>query len=154
MLLSLVFVASITLILSAAQSAGSGPAQTAASGAATSGDFAGLVDIGGRRLYLACKGSGAPTVILEAGAGNNGDIWSLVEPEAAGKVSVFDGVAQFTRVCAYRRPGMIAGSLRSRSDPVPMPRSAGVIVRGTSQKVARRERRLVPDCRHAGVFGF
>jgi hypothetical protein len=38
-----------------------------------SGDFAGLIDIGGRRLYLACKGSGSPTVILEAGAGNNGD---------------------------------------------------------------------------------
>jgi len=124
----LVFVASFTLFLSTAQSAQSGPAQAAASGAATSGDFTGLVDIGGRRLYLACKGSGTPTVILEAGAGNNGDIWSMVEPEGAGKISVFDGVAAFTRVCGYHRPGTVAGSMRSRSDPAPMPRSAGDIV--------------------------
>ena len=125
MLRNLVFVASITLILSTAAfaeipqygiadeattapSSESGPAPTP--GTATSGDFAGLVDIGGRRLYLACKGSGTPTVILEAGAGNNGDIWSVVEPEAAAKISVFDGVAAFTRVCAYHRPGTIAGS--------------------------------------------
>jgi pimeloyl-ACP methyl ester carboxylesterase len=128
MLPYLVFVASFTLFLSTAQSAQSGPAQTAASGTATSDDFTGLVDIGGRRLYLACKGSGTPTVILEAGAGNNGDIWSMVEPEGAGKISVFDGVAQFTRVCAYDRPGTVAGSMRSRSDPAPMPRSAGDIV--------------------------
>ncbi len=101
------------------------------SGVAASGDFAGLVDIGGRRLYLACKGSGTPTVILEAGAGNNGDIWSEVAPEVAGQSSVFDGVAAFTRVCAYHRPGTIAGSQtiqRSRSDPAPMPRSAGDVV--------------------------
>src|SRR5215203_2988318 len=43
---------------------------------ATNGDFDGLVDIGnGRRLYLTCRGSGSPTVLLEAGAGNNGQIW-------------------------------------------------------------------------------
>lgn len=144
MLRNLVFVASITLILSTAAfaetpqygiaadeattapSSESGPAPTP--GTATSGDFAGLVDIGGRRLYLACKGSGTPTVILEAGAGNNGDIWSMVEPEAAAKISVFDGVAAFTRVCADHRPGTIAGSQRSRSDRAPMPRSAADIV--------------------------
>jgi pimeloyl-ACP methyl ester carboxylesterase len=129
MLRYLVFVAPITLILSPAALAET--PQAAASGVATSGDFAGLVDIGGHRLYLACKGSGTPTVILEAGAGNNGDIWSEVDPKAATQTSVFDGVAQFTRVCAYDRPGTIAGSEtieRSRSDPAPMPRSAGDVV--------------------------
>ena len=54
-----------------------GTAQAAAFAAAASGDFAGLIDIGGRRLHLACKGSGSPTVILEAGAGGNGDTWSM-----------------------------------------------------------------------------
>ena len=46
-------------------------------------DFAGLVDIGGRRLYLECQGTGSPTVILEAGGGG-GDSWSqaLLDPEA------------------------------------------------------------------------
>ena len=129
MLRYLVFVAPIMLILSTA--ALSETPQAAASGVATSGDFAGLVDIGGRRLYLTCKGSGTPTVILEPGAGNNGAIWSEVDPKAATQTSVFDGVAQFTRVCAYDRPGTIAGSEmieRSRSDPAPMPRSAGDVV--------------------------
>jgi pimeloyl-ACP methyl ester carboxylesterase len=129
MLRYLVFVAPITLILSTAALAET--PQAAASGVATSGDFAGLVDIGGHRLYLACRGSGTPTVILEAGAGNNGDIWSEVDPKAATQTPVFDGVAQFTRVCAYDRPGTIAGSEtieRSRSDPAPMPRSAGDVV--------------------------
>jgi pimeloyl-ACP methyl ester carboxylesterase len=105
--------------------------ETTTTPVAASGDFAGLVDIGGRRLYLACKGSGTPTVILEAGAGNNGGIWSEVDPQAATRTPVFDGVAEFTRVCAYDRPGTISGSgtvLRSRSDPAPMPRGAGEIV--------------------------
>jgi len=117
----------------------SGPAEPAASQVAASGDFAGLVDIGGRRLYLACKGSGTPTVILEAGANNNGTIWSEVDPKAASKTSVFDGVAQFTRVCAYDRPGTIAGSetiLRSRSDPAPMPRNASDVVADLSALLA------------------
>src|SRR6476660_5289261 len=154
MLRNLVFVASNTLILSTAvfaeipqygiadeattaPSSESRPAPTL--GTATSGDFAGLVDIGGRRLYLACKGSGTPTVILEAGANNNGTIWSEVDPKAASKTSVFDGVAQFTRVCAYDRPGTIAGSetiLRSRSDPAPMPRNASDVVADLSALLA------------------
>ena len=40
----------------------------APSPAGASGDFAGLVDIGGgRRLWLECRGHGSPTVLLEAG---------------------------------------------------------------------------------------
>jgi pimeloyl-ACP methyl ester carboxylesterase len=113
--------------------------QTTTTPVSASGDFAGLVDIGGRRLYLACKGSGTPTVILEAGAGNNGGIWSEVDPKAATKTSVFDGIAAFTRACAYDRPGTISGSepiLRSRSDPAPMPRSAGGVVADLSALLA------------------
>src|SRR5260370_23225438 len=35
---------------------------------AAQGDFAGLVDIGaGRRLYIECRGTGSPAVVLEAG---------------------------------------------------------------------------------------
>jgi hypothetical protein len=31
-------------------------------------DFAGLIDIrGGRRIYLECRGTGSPSVVLEAG---------------------------------------------------------------------------------------
>ena len=52
---------------------------------------------------------------------------------------MFDGVAAFTRVCAYDRPGTISGSdttLRSRSDPALMPRSAGDVVADLGALVA------------------
>jgi pimeloyl-ACP methyl ester carboxylesterase len=108
------------------------PATPAASGAAAgSGGFAGLVDVGGgRRMFLACRGEGGPTVILEAGAGNNGDTWDAGALGAdATRTAVFPGVAAFTRVCAYDRPGtMLDPDRRSRSDPVPMPRGAPEMV--------------------------
>ncbi len=102
-----------------------------ASPIAASGDFAGLVDIGGgREMYLMCRGAGGPTVILEAGAGNDGDTWDAValEPDSE-QTAVLPGVASFTRVCAYDRPGTILDpDRRSRSDPVPMPRGATAMV--------------------------
>jgi pimeloyl-ACP methyl ester carboxylesterase len=93
------------------------------------GDFAGLVEIGGgRRLWLECRGAGSPTVILEAGAGNNADDWDTVGlPAGSEQSAVLPGVAAFTRVCAYDRPGTI-GVESSRSDPVPMPRDASDMV--------------------------
>ena len=105
------------------------PASTAL--VAASGEFAGLVDIGdGRRLWLECRGEGSPTVILEAGAGNDADTWDTVGlASGSEQTAVLPGVAGFTRVCAYDRPGTILDlEHRSRSDPVPMPRTAGDIV--------------------------
>lgn len=93
-------------------------------------DFNGLVDIGGgRRLYLECRGKGRPVVILESGFRNDADIWTAQLDEAHPKTMVLPGVAEFTRVCAYDRPGTIldANNL-SRSDPVPMPRNPEDIV--------------------------
>src|SRR3954470_4937719 len=95
------------------------------------GDFAGLVDIGGgRRLWLECRGQGSPTVILEAGAGNDADTWDTAgRAPDSGQTAVLPGVAAFTRVCAYDRPGTILDfDQRSRSDPAMMPRTAGDIV--------------------------
>ena len=108
----------------------------AAETVATSGDSAGLVDIGGRSLYLECRGRGSPTVILEAGLLSRSDIWSRDHKESEGqRTMVLPGVSEFTRVCAYDRPGTIGtvnpdldpdGPLfhPSRSDPVPQPRTA------------------------------
>ncbi|MCC6313710.1 MAG: alpha/beta hydrolase [Thermomicrobiales bacterium] len=105
----------------------------APSGAAT-GDFAGLVDIGnGRRLWLECRGSGGPTVVLEAGYRSPASVWTddLVQPDRP-RTMALEGIARFTRVCAYERPGVAAsidGTLQpSRSDPVPMPRTAESVV--------------------------
>jgi pimeloyl-ACP methyl ester carboxylesterase len=110
-------------------------AATPATSPAATGDFSGLVDIGGRNLYLECRGEGSPAVILESGAYGRGDVWTrdLEEPEGE-RTMVLPGVAQFTRVCAYDRPGTIGevnsaldpyGPLfyPSRSDPVPQPRT-------------------------------
>lgn len=105
-----------------------------ASASQAGGDVAGLVAIGGgRRLWRECRGTGMPTVVLEAGFGNDADIWDAVAlPAGTTKPAVLPAVATFTRVFAYDRPGTIlhlAGPAhRSRSDPVPQPRTAGDIV--------------------------
>src|SRR3954471_3672051 len=93
-----------------------------------SGDFAGLVDIGGRSIYLECHGTGSPTVILVAGYRASGRYWSddLLQPDDPRQM-VLAGVAETTRVCTYDRPGTVAPSgedqLVSRSDPVAQPRT-------------------------------
>jgi pimeloyl-ACP methyl ester carboxylesterase len=67
-----------------------------------------LVDVGGHRLHIVCEGSGAPTVILDAGLGASSVGWRTV-PGA---------VAKFTRVCAYDRAG------QGYSEPGPSPRTS------------------------------
>jgi len=75
------------------------------------GDFAGRVGIGGgRHLFLECAGSGRPVVVFEAGLRNRGDIWSVQADEGKRRTMVFPGVAAFTRVCAYDRPGTTLGA--------------------------------------------
>ena len=54
----------------------------------------------GHSLYLDCRGSGSPTLILEAGMGADSATWS----------PVLDQLAGITRTCAYDRTG------RGRSD--------------------------------------
>jgi pimeloyl-ACP methyl ester carboxylesterase len=102
----------------------------AAAGAATPsrGNFAGKVAIGGgRELYLKCRGTGRPTVLLEAGLRNLADVWSTPADPAAKQTMVYQGVSQFARVCAYDRPGTTLGGddgiALSRSTPVAQPRT-------------------------------
>jgi pimeloyl-ACP methyl ester carboxylesterase len=119
----------VTLLLAASSLVAAQTASPVAPGLAAAGDFAGLVDIGGRSLYMECRGQGSPTVILEAGFRSRADYWTddLIQPDAP-RTMVFPGVAALTRVCAYDRPGtttFIDGTLLpSRSDPVTMPRTA------------------------------
>src|SRR4051812_12584269 len=67
-----------------------------------------LIDIGGYRLHLNCRGKGSPTVILEAAADMMSADWGWIQPE----------VSMLTRVCAYDRAGM------GWSDSGPYPRDA------------------------------
>jgi pimeloyl-ACP methyl ester carboxylesterase len=72
-----------------------------------------LVDVGGgRRLNVFCTGSGATTVILEAGLGGTTLDWRLVQPL----------VARTTRVCSYDHAGL------GFSDAGALPRTTASIV--------------------------
>jgi pimeloyl-ACP methyl ester carboxylesterase len=66
-----------------------------------------LVDVGGYKLHLDCRGEGSPTVVLDAGLSASSLDWALVQPE----------LAHTTRVCSYDRAGM------GWSEPGPAPRS-------------------------------
>lgn len=60
------------------------------------------IEVAGSSIYIDCRGSGSPTVILEAGLGSG----------AAGWGAVLDGVAATTRVCAWDRPGLARSEAR------------------------------------------
>jgi pimeloyl-ACP methyl ester carboxylesterase len=62
------------------------------------------VDVGGRALYIDCRGRGTPTVVLEAGMGDGARGWTPVH----------DGVAATTRTCAYDRAGRGSSDARGR----------------------------------------
>jgi pimeloyl-ACP methyl ester carboxylesterase len=70
-----------------------------------------LVDVGGHRLHIDCRGQGAPMVVLESALGAGSATWARVQP----------ALAASTRVCAYDRAG------EGWSDPGPEPRDAGRI---------------------------
>src|SRR5439155_2769382 len=75
------------------------------------GRYSGRYDIGGRKLFLHCTGSGSPTVVFQGGLTTD---W----------VDVQDRVARFTRACSYDP----ANGLWGRSDPAPTPRTARDVV--------------------------
>ena len=65
----------------------------------------GMFDVGdGRLLYLSCSGSGSPTILLEAGGGDDSNTW---HPELT------SGLKARTRTCVYDRAGT------GGSDPAP-----------------------------------
>ena len=67
-----------------------------------------MYQVNGRTMHMYCTGSGSPTVVLDAGLGNDALIWSGFQPE----------LARTTRVCAYDRAGF------GWSEARPAPRDA------------------------------
>ncbi|WP_159013101.1 alpha/beta fold hydrolase [Acidisoma sp. S159] len=99
----------------------------AAAQSQAAGNFAGLIDVGGgRKMYLECRGTGSPTVVLVGGLKASAGDWNITRDKAP---TVFSAVADVTRVCAYDRPGTPVGEQPSRSDPVRQPTTAGDAVR-------------------------
>jgi pimeloyl-ACP methyl ester carboxylesterase len=71
----------------------------------------GRFDIGARKLFLRCSGSGSPTVVFSGGVSED---WAPLQ----------NRVARFTRACSYDP----ANGLWGQSDPAPTPRTAKDIV--------------------------
>jgi pimeloyl-ACP methyl ester carboxylesterase len=85
---------------------------TSAGGLAAGGaQTAGRVDIGGRSLYMKCRGSGSPVVFLDDGG--YVEAW----------MREFFAVSRRTRVCTYDRAGL------GLSDPPPSPPTVSGLAR-------------------------
>ena len=83
-----------------------GPAASGTSTAEAVGP-AGMTDVGGYRLSYQCRGTGSPTVILEAGYDSGGtSTWFDLQPR----------LAEFTRVCTYDRAGVGTSDPRPAAD--------------------------------------
>ena len=136
--------ASLTVVavaLLASGCSGSDSGSDSSSGTArgpANGAVADAVAVDGRSIHLECEGTGSPTVVLQSGYGNAGDIWSLTDTTSP---AVFPAIAKTNRVCTYDRPGSMitttsaGGSVkladaakRSRSDSAPMPRDPADVV--------------------------
>jgi carboxyl-terminal processing protease len=87
-----------------------------------------VIDVGGYRLHLHCTGTGSPTVLLDAGAGDDWTVWDRVQPM----------VARTTRVCSYDRAG------NGLSDFGPTPR--------TSQRMMQELRILLQRAHVPGPY--
>lgn len=89
-----------------------------------------LVEIGGgRRLWMACAGSGSPTIVIVPGANTGGDSWSFVVDDAGAilpsATSVLPEVARTNRVCTYDRPQVTrVDGTATTSTPVTQPTTA------------------------------
>jgi len=67
-----------------------------------------LYIVDGYKMHLYCTGEGSPTIVLDAGLGNDSLIWANVQPT----------LSKTTRVCSYDRAGF------GWSDLQPCPRDA------------------------------
>src|SRR5207302_8871399 len=100
--------------------------QLVVAAAAEASSSGGLVDIGGRKIYLECRGTGSPTVVLISGTRGAHDDWTdLIDPKnpnstpKRGESAVFPQVSKFTRVCAYDRPGTtLIDDTQTKSTPI------------------------------------
>jgi pimeloyl-ACP methyl ester carboxylesterase len=95
----------------------SSPRQTTTSAGSPSTAEAGFdglvaVDPQGRRIYVRCKGSGSPTVVLEGGDEDTSESYAFAE----------NALAEETRTCVYDRANL------GRSDPDPRRRGLSELV--------------------------
>ena len=63
-----------------------------------------MIDVGGHRLHVVCRGNGTPPVLLESGIAASSVSWALIQPE----------IAAFSTACAYDRAGFAWSERPSR----------------------------------------
>lgn len=71
-----------------------------------------LIAINEHRLWIACRGEGTPTVVMDAGVNSGSQVWALVWPT----------IGTSTRVCVYDRAGL------GYSERIPRPRTSQEVV--------------------------
>ncbi len=75
---------------------------------ASTTDIDGNYDVGGgREMYITCRGNGKPTILLEAGGGDDSTAWPR---------PMFFALVEKTKTCAYDRAG---GQQRSGAQQAP-----------------------------------
>jgi pimeloyl-ACP methyl ester carboxylesterase len=79
-------------------------------------------------MYMECRGTGSPAVVLVSGQRGSAEDWSIVA-DGVNSPPVFSLVSEKARVCAYDRPGTPVGDEPSRSDPIEQPATAEGIVK-------------------------
>lgn len=82
-----------------------------------------LYTVDGHKMHLYCTGEGSPTIVLDAGLGNDSLIWANVQPT----------LSKTTRVCSYDRAGF------GWSDLQPRPRDAHRITDQLNALLAQAE---------------
>ena len=114
------WVASLVVVLAAC-----GGSSTSTPGDSPSARLQGMVDIGDRSLLLRCRGSGGPTVVLEAGLADDLSTWDAVQAPVSAR----------TRVCAYNRANI------GVSDAAPKPRTTTDMVDDLEHLLAAADER-------------
>jgi pimeloyl-ACP methyl ester carboxylesterase len=87
--------------------ASSAPPSATSATAADAGPSQAYVNVGGYELFIACRGSGSPTVVFEAGLGGDSSAFSSID----------DDVAVTTKTCGYDRAGVGMSDHRSSDSP-------------------------------------
>ena len=98
-----------------------------------------LVEVDGSDVYLDCRGTGSPTVLLEAGFGSGAGGWG----------ETLDGIAAFTRVCAWDRPGLG----RSEARPIHSAGETAALLVETLVVAGERGPYVVVAHSFGGVYG-
>lgn len=105
---TLVILASCVILAAGCAGTDSDAPPSATKSSASSPVIDGLIDIGGRSLYLQCLGTGGPTVIFEAGLTGDHRTWD----------EIVNRLSSHMRVCAYDRANI------APSEPARKPRTA------------------------------